>query len=1785
MPLMPAQTLIWDGSSVTSGPQNGSDQWLGRTTGTNPNPNPWWDGIGNVSWDNSGSAIAQFGTTGSALVTGNTVTITGSTVNVAGLNYMAFASSPTTSGNQYTLAGASGGTLNFSASNAVLNYADNTSTGTNFVTYATTLAITGNGLTLQKSGGTAQQFIRFDMTSNPGLTGELLLRGDSGGLFVRSGAPGTFSAMTSVTVQNNSSFSMIGAGNYSVPLTIAGFGGAGNYGAIRVDTSNINITAPITLSADAAIQTNTGGTTGTIVSGGISGNFAFTRFATGSGLGTFILNNANTYTGATTLGRVGNFAGGITILDFSGTSAPNADVIYSGVPTAGGLNLIGGNNSQTLLNLNGKASTANTQRFGDVNLSAASSTVSSLVGIQLTSGSSGSVNLSLGAIARTGVVMATFAAPVTGEISTSTAPGFMGPWATFRRGSGDTSWAQVSGGVITGGFFGDLKYVTGTAISALENYSADKHLTVTSGSTGAVTVTGTTTDISTVSMIDPCFDRTINLGGNTLRLGTGATGGGIQLAASARNLTISGGSLTGGGTTLNTAGQIILTNNSAVSTLQIDANIVNNGSGAIQLLFNGLTNSKVVLTGTNTYGGGTTVASGAVELRSAGALGTAGTVTVFEGAALQLSGGITVSRTLSVGGQGIANNGVLRNLSGNNLISGIVTTNAPSRVHVDEGTLTFFNTNDATNSFTANSTSNTLTFSGAGDIIVNSRINHTSQTVVKEGLGRLTLGGNNSVITSGVFSVTGGALRITHASALGSTTGNTTVSSGASLELAFMADTTIAELITFDGAGFNGTGAIRNVSGNNTLSGILSIGTTALTTITADSGSSLTISGTLRSGATAAGTRTVTLGGAGTINITGAVTNGTTPATYLTALAKADNGTLNLRVASTYTGTTTARGGVLNLDFANAAPTSNLILSSNSVTLAGGTLQLTGKDGSTSSQSFANTILTGGRSALVVNAGTGGTANLALGTITRANSSGSAVNLTLPSSGAITTTTLNLGGNGILNGGMTVDKNTWATSAATQTANNISWSNAGDSIAIGGLTNGAQVSFAGSAIPGGLTAGVTYYVINATGSNFQVSAAQGGTAIALTSDGTAGQVNQAGAISGLTSYASTFTTNANVDVPGGPLTQAAVTVNSLRFNDAGGTILSLTGTLTSLTGGVLVTPNVAGDILIQSNNTTARTLSNSTSPADFTVHHHGTGLLTFASTLTLTNAAGFTKTGSGAMTFAATSSSASVQIRATEGTLNFVGSNRFTATTDPALFIGSATSSAKVSFGNGTTTGAESFTGISVIGTGNSLVGNGEGLYTISLQNAGTNDLRTLMIGGVGTNENNLSLEAFSGGTLQLGPANTYAGRNNLGRTTFEASVIANAGMPSSLGTGATVPTIDFHDTNSSQATVSTLRYVGTANATTDRAIRLITDGMTMPSLTAVVENNGTGTLKFTSAFTAAGTTNLARTLRLSGTNPGLNEIVSMTDGPSGVVSLDKAGTGRWVLTGNSSYTGGTTVSNGTLQLGIGGTTGMVGSGDIALSAGAILATQRSDALTISNAITGAGAVRIQNGTNGSTILTSNANTYSGGTWVSSGSLVFNNTSGSATGSGSVAVAAGASLIGSGRLAPAVDQSIDLCGILSIGQINTVAADADILTSGDGTLRINGAGVLEFDLISGAGAGDNSALLSSADRLLIGGSLTLETGSTLRVRNSTSMTTWLAGDTWQLFDWTTLTGNAIGTFTNYELPTLDGGFLWDITALYTAGTISISVVPEPTRTTLLTVAGLTLLLRRRRAGV
>lgn len=206
-----------------------------------------------------------------------------------------------------------------------------------------------------------------------------------------------------------------------------------------------------------------------------------------------------------------------------------------------------------------------------------------------------------------------------------------------------------------------------------------------------------------------------------------------------------------------------------------------------------------------------------------------------------------------------------------------------------------------------------------------------------------------------------------------------------------------------------------------------------------------------------------------------------------------------------------------------------------------------------------------------------------------------------------------------------------------------------------------------------------------------------------------------------------------------------------------------------------------------------------------------------------------------------------------------------------------------------------------------------------------------------------------------------------------------------------------------------------------------------------------------------------------------------------GAGGLTKAGTGTLTLTGANTYTGGTVISGGTLQIGNGGAAGSI-LGDVTNNG--VLAFKRSDAFTMAGAISGTGAV-VQAGSG--TLYLTGANTYSGGTTVTTGTLRVD----------------AASALGSGGLSVGAAGTFRASGSFTFG--DAVVLDGNVSTAG--TFLVDASQALT---LSGVISGD-SGLTKTGDGLLIltatntfTGVTTISTG-TLQIGNG-GTTGSLAGD-------------------------------------------------------------------------
>ena len=221
--------------------------------------------------------------------------------------------------------------------------------------------------------------------------------------------------------------------------------------------------------------------------------------------------------------------------------------------------------------------------------------------------------------------------------------------------------------------------------------------------------------------------------------------------------------------------------------------------------------------------------------------------------------------------------------------------------------------------------------------------------------------------------------------------------------------------------------------------------------------------------------------------------------------------------------------------------------------------------------------------------------------------------------------------------------------------------------------------------------------------------------------------------------------------------------------------------------------------------------------------------------------------------------------------------------------------------------------------------------------------------------------------------------------------------------------------------------------------------------------------------------------------------------------SLVKEGSGRLILTGHDTYTGGTTISGGVLQIGDGGTKGSI-VGDVANNA--TLAFNRSDDVTFDGLISGSGLVVKQ----GDGVLTlTAANTYTGGTTVSGGTLVV--ARGGALGTSDV------TLQGVSSYATLqIDENVSFANHVVLGESamldnsGAVGGDVDnaVLGAGGGYTYVynQGAGTIKADdtavrMTGGGGVGnDNGGLIEGGAFGVVlshGGSVLNEgPGSTIR---------------------------------------------------------------------------------------
>ena len=294
-----------------------------------------------------------------------------------------------------------------------------------------------------------------------------------------------------------------------------------------------------------------------------------------------------------------------------------------------------------------------------------------------------------------------------------------------------------------------------------------------------------------------------------------------------------------------------------------------------------------MLTGANTYSGGTTISAGTLQVGNGGTTGSiAGNV--LDNAALVFNRSDSITFDGSISGTGSVDKqgaGTLI-LTGANTFTGTLTVSAGALQIGNGGT----------------------TGSIAGDVVTNATLvfNRSGTTTyggTLSGTGGLTQAGSGTLVLTGTSTYTGattissGVINVHSNNALGATTGGVTVANGAALEL--QGGVTIGvKPLSVVGTGIANGGALRNISGNNTYGGDVTLA--GATRINSDSGT-LALTGAIGGAG-----QNLTVGGSATTAISGTITGAG-------SLTRDGSGTLILTGANTFTGGTTIAAGTLQV--------------------------------------------------------------------------------------------------------------------------------------------------------------------------------------------------------------------------------------------------------------------------------------------------------------------------------------------------------------------------------------------------------------------------------------------------------------------------------------------------------------------------------------------------------------------------------------------------------------------------------------------------------------------------------------------------------------------------------------------------------------------------------------------------------------------------------------------------------------------------------------------------------
>ncbi|MCB9339382.1 MAG: autotransporter-associated beta strand repeat-containing protein [Lewinellaceae bacterium] len=383
-------------------------------------------------------------------------------------------------------------------------------------------------------------------------------------------------------------------------------------------------------------------------------------------------------------------------------------------------------------------------------------------------------------------------------------------------------------------------------------------------------------------------------------------------------------------------------------------------------------------------------------------------------------------------------------------------------------------------------------------------------------------------------------------------------------------------------------------------------------------------------------------------------------------------------------------------------------------------------------------------------------------------------------------------------------------------------------------------------------------------------------------------------------------------------------------------------------------------------------------------------------------------------------------------------------------------------------------------------------------------------------------------GTMLLSGLNTYSGKTTISAGILAANSLQNvSGGASALGAPTTVAngTIDISGTGIFQ-------YRGTGHSS-NRVINLTASGGT-------IDAAGSGTLTLSGGVTG---TNLS--LVLTGVGTGIQ---SGTIG-TGNGSLTMDGDGQWTLSGNNTYTGATTINNGTLALGaserISNSSALVIYGTFDLAGFSETVASLTGDGTVTSSVAAASTFTAGNNSNttfdgiiedgdgisvslvkigNGTLTLAGDNTYSGPTLINAGTIKIDLADGSIPDLSAVVVTGTLDLFGNdetiGSLAGAgtVRSSVAGAVMLAAGGDDSNTTFSGVIQNGSGTMSLTKEGVGALTL-SGSNTYTGTTTISAG---------TLVLGAAERIANTSNVI--LSGGTFKTGATTGLT-ETVGTLT------------------------------------------------------